>query len=181
MVKLMFEYDPQNIYKIPISLGKTEHVDFRSQDQDRKRISEIVEKYQTVPNRVGVIAYIDNPSEEHPHTPTRLGGVDAEIITGKKTRFESFHTDGNTVGGSVTIVDGKQKVNNGKVILTLEISDGKETRKENEVIDLDDQGTFHHRLKEDKNGELVLVQGYYLPGPGLGDCYSEINRVGSDG
>ncbi|MBL8007657.1 MAG: hypothetical protein JNJ56_09005 [Ignavibacteria bacterium] len=177
MVKLMFEYDPQNIYKIPVSLGKTEHVDIRSQDKDKKKIREIVDKYHPVPNRVGVIAYIDNPSEEHPHTPARLGGVDAEIITGKKTKFERFYKDGNTVGGGVTIADGKQKVNTGKVILTMKFSDGKETTKENDVITLDSQGSFNHKLKEGRKGKMLSVQGYYLPGPGLGDCYSNEIKI----
>lgn len=176
MVELMFEYDPQNLYKIPVSLGKTDHVDIRSQDKDLKKIRELVEKFHRVPNRVGVIAYIDNPAEEHPHTPTRLGGVDAEIITGKRTRFDRFYKDGNTVGGSIISAGANEKISTGKVILTLEISDGKESRKENEVITPDAQGSFQYKLKEDRKGKLVSVQGYYLPGPGLGDCYSEIKR-----
>lgn len=176
MIKLMFEYDPRNIYEIPVSLGKREHVDIHSRDKDIKKIREWVEKFRPVPNRVGVMAYIDNPSEKHPHTPTRLGGVDAEVVTGKKTGFDRFYKEGNTVGGAVRTVEGKQEVNSGKVILMIEISDGKETSKVNEVIALDAQGSFQQKLKKYGKDRLVSVRGYYLPGPGLGECYSEIKK-----
>ena len=173
-VKLMFEYDPVNIYKIPVSLGKTEHLDPKdSQDKDKERIRKIVDKFSRVPNRVGVVAYINNPSEEHPHTPTRLGGIDAEIITGKKTNFERFYKDGNIVGGNVVAEDGKVPVSSGKVIIIKEMTDGKDTFKENEITDLK-QGSFSHRLKESRKGKLLSVQGYYVPTQGFSDCYSEI-------
>ncbi|MFA6703092.1 MAG: CARDB domain-containing protein [Dysgonamonadaceae bacterium] len=175
MVKLMFEYDPQFLYKIPVSLGKTDHLDLNSQDKDKMRIREVVEKYNDKPNKVGVVSYIDNPSEEHPHTPTRLGGVDAEVITGKKTRFERFVKEGNNVTGGVVTVDGKQRVNSGKIIFIKKISDGKDTFEENEIIDLT-QGTFNHHLKESEKGELVSVQAYYLPALGFSDCYSDVRK-----
>jgi len=175
MIRLMFEYDPLNIYKLPVSLGKTEHIDpHNSQDKDNLKIREIGNKYREVPNRVGVIAYINNPSEEYPHTPSRLGGVDAVIVTGKKTKFGRFYKDGNTVGGNVVAVDDKQKAISGKVILIMEVNDGKEISRENEVINVDERGNFSHRLQEPKQGKLISVQAYYLPGQGLGDCYSEV-------
>lgn len=175
MVKLMFEYDPHILYKIPVSLGKTDHLDLHSQDKDERKIREVVEKYNAIPNKVGVIAYIDNPSDEHPHTPTRLGGVDAEVVTGKKTEFERFAKDGNTVTGSVVTVDGKQNVSSGKIILIMKTSDAKDTFEENEIIDLR-QGVFHHQFKEFSEKDSLSVQAYYLPAQGFSDCYSEVLR-----
>ena len=177
MIKLMFEFDPQIIYQTPVSLGKSDHVDIHSQNKDKIKLREITQKYHQVPNKVGVMAYIDNPTEKHPHTPTRLGGVDAEIVTGKKTRFDSFYKEGDIVGGRVTIInDEKQATHTGKVILTIEINDGNEKRIVNEVIALDARGNFRHQLKEDAIMKLKSVQAYYLPGPGLADCYSEIKQ-----
>lgn len=173
MVKLMFEFDPENVYKIPVSLGKTDNLDIQKNDNDKKKVMETIKKHVHIPNRVGVIAYIDNPTEEHPHTPTRLGGVDAEIVTGKKTKFERFTNDGNNVSGTVVGVDGKSKIEAGKIILIIEISDGKSTFKENETLSLS-QGSFNYQLKTPKNGKIQSVQAYYLPPKDFGDCYSEI-------
>ncbi|MEJ7588018.1 MAG: hypothetical protein WKI04_10710 [Ferruginibacter sp.] len=83
-VKLMFEYDPSNLYKTPVSLGKYEHIDNRdANDRDHTTIRTLIKKYTPEPNRVGVVAYINNPTEAQPHTPSRLGGVDVEVVTGK--------------------------------------------------------------------------------------------------
>ncbi len=176
MVKLMFEHDPVNVYKIPVSLGKTGHLDpGNPQDKDKIKIREIVNKYGQLPNRVGVVAYIDNPSEKHPATPTRLGGVEAEVITGRKTKFERFNKDGNNVSGSVVTADDNQRVSSGKVIFIKVLSDGKDTSTEHEIIDLK-QSTFNYQLKAPEKLTLLSVQAYYLPAQGFGDCYSEIRK-----
>lgn len=173
MIRLMFEYDPNNIYSIPVSLGKTEHIDLHSQDKSEQIAREILNKHRPLPNRVGVIAYIDNPTEEYPHTPSRLGGVDAEIVTGEKTQFKRCYRDGNTVGGTVMLASGNENVNSGKVILTVKMQDGQENLTVNEVIDLDEQGVFRHTLRQDKGVKISSIHAYYLPGPGLADCTSD--------
>lgn len=169
-VKVMFEYDPENIYRVPVSLGKTASLDLR---KDKTGVRELEEKYRPLPNRVGIISYIDNPSEKHPHTPMRLGGVDVEVVTGKKTRFEHFYKEGNEVAGSVVSTGGRQKIVSGKIILIKTVSDGKNRWEENEVIDLKGGSTFRHTMERTK-AKLVSLQAYYLPGQGLSDSYSEI-------
>lgn len=173
-VQLMFEFDPENLYHLPISLGKDKTLNSEGkQEKDYQQVREIREKYYKVPNRVGVVGYIDNPTEEHPHTPSRLSGVDAEVVTGMKTQFERFYKNGNLVGGSVVTTDGKQKVSTGKVILLKQVRGVENNNREDDVISLNENGSFQHQLHEDDE-MLQSIQAYYLPGPGFGDCYSEI-------
>lgn len=173
MVQLMFEFDPAFVYSTPISLGRTDHIDINAQNQDKERVRKIIDKYHAQPNKVGIVAFIDNPSNAHPHTPSRLGGVDAEIITGKKTKFDRFVKNDKQVSGSVMTVDGKKGVDAGTIILIQQFSNGKENWEDNEVISLQ-RSSFKHTLKENEKGKLVSLQAYYIPSQGFSDCYSAI-------
>ncbi len=178
-VKVMFEYDQTNLYKTPVSMGKYGSIDiYDPKTRKNEEVIKVIRKYTQVPNRVGLVAYIDNPGLEHPHTPDRLGGVDVEVITGKKTRFEYFYLDGH-IGGR--IVEDTQARNpagvvSGSVILTFRNDeDPEKPRVVYETIKVNWDGRFTAKVtaKAEKI-KFHTLQAYYLPGTGYGDCYSEI-------
>lgn len=178
-LKLMFEYDPTNIYKTPISLGKSEHIDFtQSDNRKHELIRKIGKKYSAVPNKVGVVAYINNPSDEHPHTPSRLNGVDIEVVTGRKSRFEYFYFDNHIGGRVVEDTQARSPIGIGEGSVLVIFRNDENPEKPNvhyEKIRLEWNGEFVLKVPEKaKKMRFNNIQAYYLPGPNYGDCYSKI-------
>jgi len=169
-VRIMFEYDPQLIFKLPVAIG-----DKTINDQNRNIVEEIYKQYRPQANQARFASFIENPYDEHRHIKEFLGGAEVEIVTGRKTQFEYFYKDGNTVGGAVITSDTKQRVSSGSVIIILKITDGKKEYEDYKTIKIQSQGSFDYTIEDLKN-KLLSVQGYYLPSKGFGDCYSEVKK-----
>jgi M6 family metalloprotease-like protein len=178
-VKLMFEYDPSNLYTTPVSLGKTETIDFeRDPHRSQEKLGKVLEGFRGRANRVGLAAYIDNPSDPHPHTPSRLGGADAEIATGKRTKFEYFYLD-NHVGGRV-ILDAESRapagVTGGSVILSFRNDkDPGKPRLLDVTTKVEWDGRFAAKVPDEAEKlEFSTIEAYYAPAQGYGECHSEV-------
>ena len=181
-VKVMFEFDQTNLFKTPISLGSGQSFDSREPFQEsRPNIDRIMKKYRTEPNRVNLAAYINNPTEEHPHTPALLGGTQMEVVTGRKTKFDYFYLDGRIGGRVVEASEGRQTqgVTSGKVLLIFRnTADPDKPQVAYKEIPLDWDGRFVAKIPDEAIAiRFETVQGYYLPGPDYGDAYSEIKKT----
>lgn len=169
-VKVMFEYDPQLIFSIPVSIG-----DRTIDDSNRDLGEKMVSDFRRTPNHARFASFIENPFDPHRHIKEFFGGAEMEIITGRKTRFESFYKDGNLVAGAVVTEDDKQRVSSGKVIVILKMTDGTKVYEDYMTVPLSSQGDFAYKMGDLKD-KFLTVQGYYLPTEGFGDCYSEITK-----
>jgi len=167
-VKVMFEYDPQLIFRIPVSVG-----DRTIDDSNRYLGEKIASDFRRKPNHARFAGFIENPFDPHRHVKEFFGGTEMEIVTGKKTSFEYFYKDGSIVGGAVVTEDNKQRLSSGKVIIIFRMTDGKKVYEDYKTVPLSSQGDFAYKA-EDLKDKLLTVQGYYLPTEGFGDCYSEM-------
>ncbi|MBC3785675.1 CARDB domain-containing protein [Spirosoma utsteinense] len=178
-VKVMFEYDHTNLFKTPVSLGKTSSYDTTDRRQDpRVNPDLLIKKFRSVPNRVGLAAFIDDPNETPPHAVELLSGAQVEVVTGRKTRFDYFYLDGR-IGGRVvedTVSRQPTGVSRGKVLLIFRNDD--EPDKPQVVYEeakLDWDGRFVAKVTEKaENIRFQTVQGYYVPALDFGDAYSAI-------
>jgi len=169
-VKIMFEYDPELIFKLPVAVG-----DITINDSNRNKGEEILKEYKPIPNHARFASFIEDPNDPHRHAKDVLGGAEVEVVTGRKTQFDDFRVLEKTlIGGSVVTTDNKQRVTSGKVILILEIERDGKLMEDYITLSLNSQGSFTFNLAEVK-GKLLYVQGYYIPSIGFGDCYS--NRL----
>jgi M6 family metalloprotease-like protein len=176
-VKMMFEYDPTNLYKTPISLGKTKNIDpYGARDRDYESIRKVVKRYEQLPNKVGVVSYINNPLETFPHTPVRLGGAEIEVVTGRKSKFEYFYLDGPVGGRVVEDSQSKAGISTGSVLLIFRNdSDPDNPQVVYESVRIHWDGRFIAEIPEKaREIEFITVQAYYLPTSDYGDCYSQI-------
>ena len=168
-VKVMLEYDPELLFKLPVAVG-----DLTINDSNRNKGEEIAKKYSLVSNHARFASFIEDPNDPHRHTKDILGGAEVEVVTGRKTQFEYFKRQERTLTGAVIAVDNKQRVISGKVILILEVElDGKSVE-EYKTLSLNNQGAFTFNLVEIKE-KITGMQGYYIPRAGFSDCYS--NRL----
>lgn len=165
-VKVMFEYDPELIFKLPVAVG-----DITVNDSNRGKGEEILRKYRTVPNRARFAAFIEDPHDPHRHSKEILGGAEVEVVTGRKTQFEFFNKRETLIVGAVMRVEDRQRVSSGQVILILEVERDGQLSEEYKALSLTSQGAFTFNLAEIK-GKVTRAQGYYVPAEGLGDCYS---------
>jgi M6 family metalloprotease-like protein len=166
-VKVMFEYDPELILRLPVAVG-----DLTIDDSNRNLGEGYTKKFRTAPNRARFASFIEDPNDPHRHAKDFLGGAEAEVVTGRKTDFEYFKRQEMAVTGAVMTVENKQRVTSGKVILIFEVERNGKLVEEYQTIPLNTQGTFSFNLAQIK-AKLRSVQGYYVPGAGFGDCYSE--------
>lgn len=178
-IRMMFEYDPTNLYRTPTSLGKFDSIDMeRDPDRSQHEIVKTIRAFRDKPNRVGVAAYIDNPADQPAHTPSRLGGFDAEIVTGQKTRFEYFYLDGYVGGRVVLYTEARSPagVTHGTVVVAF-VND-RERDKPVIVYDrvrVDLEGTFALKVPDAaEQAKFNAVQAYYVPAEEYGDCESEV-------
>ena len=172
-VAIMFEYDPQIINTVPVSLG-----DQTIDDSNRNQLIESVYKrFHYQPNNARFACFIVNPhSKEHPAIEL-LGGAEVQVTTGRKTefeRFEAYKERDNTVSGAIITADDNQRVTQGKVIIIMKKVREEKTVEEYETIPVTTSGDFMFSINPDNTGKLLSVQAYYLPAYGYSDCYSKI-------
>lgn len=119
-------------------------------------------------NRVAFAAYAEDPRDNPRHAIEVLGGAQAEIATGRSTKFERFAVSRGGARGTVVTVSDKQPVSGGKVILRIASGRAGGEQLEYQTLELR-QGGFSADLRHP--GERV--KAYFIPPEGLGDCETE--------
>ena len=153
-VRVMFEYAPDNL-------------------TNKLYPQAMLPKYremQRVPNRVAVAAFAEDPRDVPRHRIDVIGGAQAEIVTGRDTKFQRFVAEGRAVRGLIVTRDDGKPVKGGQVLLRVTQGDGKEYRYQKAGLD---NGQFAVELKA--QGEKV--KGFYLPPAGLGDSESDEKKI----
>ena len=154
-VELMFEYAPDNL---------TNEV-FPPALQEKYR------PLQGVPNNVGATAFIEDPRDNPRHALQVLGGAQAQVVTGRATRFESLYVVGPSVRGRVVTVDQDKPVSGGTVILRVSTGGKPETfaYQQTKVPN----GSFTASL----NAKGTELKAFYVPSAGFGECESETLKI----
>lgn len=139
-----------------------------------------------VPIRASIVAFILDPRDktDRPIGMSLFSGVQNEVVTGRRTKVESFyadHLDGQLgyIFGRV-VVDGSTKhsegVMGGKAIIVFaneEKNGGVRARSET-IIKVDVEGRFVARYDQQaKQIKAGFARAYYVPVQGYGDCWSE--------
>jgi hypothetical protein len=105
-----------------------------------------------------------------------LGGAEAQIVTGKSTRFDRFDAVRGAVRGRVVTVEGRHPVPGKAIVRTTRKGegqrDGDAAACHYQTVKLT-SGSFSAKLLED----AVRVDAYYLPAPGYADCWSEPRTI----
>jgi len=151
-VMMMFEYAPEP--HLTTAEGK-----------------ELVKKFTTRPNNVGVVSYIENPHDPQLHQALLFNGVTAEIVTGNATEFApgKFFANDESVSGVVLAVDDGNPVPDspdGKVLVIFTKDGNEEIYQEGQLTD----GQFDVPVP----GRWRTVEAYYVPAVGYGDSTSGI-------
>ena len=68
------------------------------------------------PNNVSLVSFIDDPRGIRPHLVGPFGGAQAQIITGKSTRFARFVAGDGRAAGSIVKAEDGVGVKGGQVI-----------------------------------------------------------------
>jgi M6 family metalloprotease-like protein len=136
----------------------------------------LVRKMLREPNRVGVVARIEDPNDSPRHKIDVLGGAEAQIVTGKSTRFDRFDAVRGAVRGRVVTVEGRHPVPGKAIVRTTRKGEGQRDGDaavcHYQTVKLT-SGSFSAKLLED----AVRVDAYYLPAPGYADCWSEPRTI----
>lgn len=175
-VEVMYEYDSSNVFRTPMSLGKYGWI--TPEKRGNEGLAQRAQKlFGAKPNRVDLAAFIEDPRDPELHTAYRFSGAEAEIVTGRRTKFDYFYKDGGQIGGRV-VLDNRRPtgVNGGRVLLIYRnTEDPKNPLTVYDEVRLDWDGRFV--VKTSKKGLSIRpesLQAYYLPTPGFGDCYSAV-------
>ena len=150
-VRVMFEYAPDLLTS-----------DFYPPEL-RKKYREL----QRVPNRVGLASFIEDPRDDPRHVLDVLGGAQAEVVTGRRTKFARFGVDGQHARGTVVTAEDEKPVKSGKVVLRVRGGGREQPDLQYQTAALK-LGSFSARLR----AKGKWVQAFYLPPPGLADCES---------
>jgi CARDB len=151
-VTVMFEYAPETV-------DKKDGPD----DQKHPRVH---------PNHVSVVGLVEDPHDPFLHGPGVVTGVNAEVAYARATAFdEELKTDKRLVLGRVVTLDDHVGVPSGSVILV-----GTSDRGENfyETTKIQADGRFRGNVDD----RSISVQAHFVPPLGLGECMSEVRRLG---
>ncbi|WP_157975930.1 CARDB domain-containing protein [Lewinella sp. IMCC34191] len=147
-IRLMLEFGPE---------GYT-----RRNDDDGREYKAFLEE----PNDGLVTAFIEDPTTGELHTADQLGGVQVQVVTGRKVEFAGIDSSPNGIYGRIETTDSKRPVNGGRVIVRFERADGQRNYQEGEVTD----GAFTVTPTED----WATAKAFYIPPPrGYGQAESE--------
>lgn len=132
---------------------------------------ELKKKYrplQKVPNRVGLASFIEDPRDTPRHSLQVLGGAQAEIVTGRRTKFGRFDVRRQEVRGTVVAIESKKPVTGGKLIVRTRAGRGKNAEMTYQTVPLK-KGSFATKLKT-AGGE---IKAYYVPSAGFAESETE--------
>ncbi|MFQ5528087.1 MAG: CARDB domain-containing protein [Thermoanaerobaculia bacterium] len=125
-----------------------------------------LEQYISLPNNLSMFAVVEEPGGEPGQAAVPLGGVSAQVVTGRATRVEPFSFDPPaTAAGQVVTQDTHEGVSGGQVILILATGDQESYRTTAVASD----GTF----TADASGTWDAIKAYYVPAPGYADSESD--------
>ena len=127
---------------------------------------------QRQPNQAAFAAFIEDPRDNPRHAIEVLGGAQAEIVTGRSTKFTRFEASRGAVRGTVVTSGDGQPVGAGTVIVRVSSGRGEDVKMEYQTIKLR-QGSFSADLEY--RGERL--KAFYIPGPGLGDAETDEVRL----
>lgn len=185
-IKVMHEFDPTNLYKCPISLGLGSRslIPARGDESKGNEAGQITEKYSRVPNRASFVGYIVDLSNkmEKAVGMNLFSGVQHEVVTGAKTKFESFYVKQESgqrcrFYGRVVVATATQPqpVARGKVIMEFRNENGGEMRAKAYAtvkLDLEERVVAQCEEKEMKI-KAGWAGAYYVLTPGYGNCWSK--------
>ena len=123
---------------------------------------------QRVPNRVGLASYIEDPRDTPRHHLQVLGGAQAEIVTGRSTKFGRFTVRGQDVRGTVVEAESRKPVTGGKVIVRVRTGQGEKAETLYQTATLK-KGSFAVKLE----ARGSRVKAYYVPAATYADCESK--------
>lgn len=126
----------------------------------------ILEQYRNKPNNISVAAFIQMPEGDQEEVPVALGGVTAQVVTGRATHFKRFVFDPPIASGEIVAVDNGDPVSGGKAILIART--GKEV--EYRSTDVSTNGRFQMKTPE----KWQSIQAYYVPAEGYADTQSDL-------
>ncbi|MDY7224819.1 CARDB domain-containing protein [Hyalangium rubrum] len=141
-----------------------------SKEQQERRI---FREFGGKPNNVGLTAFIEDPRDTPRHAIQVLGGAQAQVATGRATRFEDFEVRDGVVRGTIVTVDDGKPVRGGKVILSVTTGRGKKQEKKYQTLEVA-KGRFQAQIPQVAGG---TVEAYYVPPEGLADCSREPVRL----
>jgi M6 family metalloprotease-like protein len=158
-VKLMLEYAPDNITNGIYPAAKLEKY----------------MKYRNLPNDVSVKGFVEDPRVKPHHVIQPLGGIQAQVVTGRATKFDRLTIDVPSVGGSIVTVDDNKPVDGGKVIIRLARESSKKalnTFGYDYTTVAVSKGAFSAKLQIGADE----IKCYYIPTHGLGECETETRK-----
>lgn len=182
-VKVMSEFDPTLVGNVPLRIdAHTTLPAMESEREDYIKRREIRAKYEPIPNKLSVCAFIDDPRDEFADTQRILAGVEIEVATGTKTRIDPFYVRGGAVVGRVVEDRGSrmpEPVPGGSIILTYRSRAlKKDTRAIEQSVPLSGNGWFSANMPAAaKSLKAATVQAYYVPEALYGDCESAAIRL----
>ena len=186
-IRVMHEFDPTNLLKCPVSLGKGQSfIPSLGDDSRGYRAQRLVREFTPVPNRATFVTYIVDPRRRNALRPIGamlFSGIQNEVITGRKTRFESFywkrekrqptHFVGRVVVDSPS--HDVQGVMGGNVVVefTKEIR-GEMKQRKYVSVKVDMEGRFLAKYEEEQCCiKAGCARAYYVPAAGHSDCWSK--------
>jgi hypothetical protein len=128
--------------------------------------TELVKKFQSIPNNVGLVSYIENPHDPLLHQALLFSGVQTEIVTGRATQIVKFVANDEIVSGLVVTVNDDKPVPDGKVLVIFIADDKEEIYQEGQLID----GQFVVNVPV----RWRTVEAYHIPPAGYGDAISGV-------
>ena len=152
-VSMMFEYAGDDL---------KQQANQSSDQAEKNRISALLERFQRVPNQVALKATIVDPRAKRHYSLQTLGGLQAQVVTGRATTFARFGANRSSVTGLVVTADNRQTAPAGSIILTLKRRGaGGLPEIFNDTFRVN-SGSFERRLP----AGWETVEAYYLATPG---------------
>ncbi|MGF7160594.1 hypothetical protein FHS85_002225 [Rhodoligotrophos appendicifer] len=182
-VKVMSEFDPTLVGNVVLRIdAHTTLPAMQSEREDYIKRREVRAKFEPVPNKLSVCAFIDDPRDDFADTQRVLSGVEIEVATGTKTRIDSFYVKGRTVVGRVVEDTGSrmpEPVPTGSIILTYRTrSRNRDLRTIEQSVPLSGDGWFSANMPAAlRSLRAGTVQAYYVPEEFYGDCESATIRL----
>jgi M6 family metalloprotease-like protein len=154
--EVMFEYAPDNLTNgiYPQSeLGK-------------------IGRQARLSNAVSFTTCIEDPFDIPRRRKYTLGGLQAEIVTGRSTTFSEFDCEAGKAWGTVVTKEDKVPVRGGKVILRIASEKGPAAIFSYKTVSLRN-GAF----EADVGGPGKLIKAFYIPAPGFADTESKERKL----
>ena len=131
----------------------------------RKELPKIKELYQRRPNNFSMVGLIEDPHDKSLHGPSLISGAQAQIVTGRATKFLELKADGDIVFGLIVTTNDDKGVPGGHAIVITKPK--KDAPKENyETVQVQSNGMFRAKIGD----KYQSLEAYYVPLPGYGDC-----------